>query len=41
VDTVPGATGQFDVFSDSELVFSKKETGRFPEERELLGLLPA
>jgi selT/selW/selH-like putative selenoprotein len=40
VEAVPGATGQFDVFSDGDLVFSKRETGRFPEEREVLGLLP-
>jgi selT/selW/selH-like putative selenoprotein len=37
---VPGATGQFDVFADDDLVFSKKEVGRFPDEREVIALLP-
>jgi selT/selW/selH-like putative selenoprotein len=37
---VPGATGQFDVIADGALVFSKAETGRFPEEGEVLRLLP-
>ena len=36
MEATPGATGQFDVFADGELIFSKKETGRFPEERELI-----
>jgi len=35
VEATPGATGQFDVFADGDLVFSKKEQGRFPEEDEL------
>jgi len=39
VETVPGATGQFDVISDGNLVFSKKDAGRFPEARELLSVL--
>jgi selenoprotein W-related protein len=37
---VPGSTGQFDVVADGELVFSKAEVGRFPEEGEVLRLLP-
>ena len=41
VETEPGATGQFDVFAEGDLVFSKKETGRFPEEDELLRLVSA
>jgi selT/selW/selH-like putative selenoprotein len=40
VETDPGATGQFDVFADGELIFSKREAGRFPEEREVIALLP-
>jgi selT/selW/selH-like putative selenoprotein len=36
----PGLKGQFDVFAGDELVFSKAETHRFPEEDEVLGLLP-
>jgi selT/selW/selH-like putative selenoprotein len=39
VEATPGATGQFDVFSNGDLVFSKTETGRFPGEAELLPLL--
>jgi selT/selW/selH-like putative selenoprotein len=41
VETVPGAKGQFDVFSNGDLIFSKRETGRFPEETELLRLVSA
>jgi selT/selW/selH-like putative selenoprotein len=41
VETIPGATGQFDVFSEGDLVFSKRDAGRFPEENELLPLLNA
>ena len=35
----PGGNGQFDVVADGELVFSKHESGRFPEEGEILRLL--
>lgn len=35
----PGSTGQFDVLSDGELVFSKWETGRFPDDGEVRELL--
>jgi selT/selW/selH-like putative selenoprotein len=35
----PGTRGQFDVLLDGELVFSKHESGRFPEDGEVLGLL--
>ena len=34
-----GLKSQFDVFADGELVFSKQQTGRFPEETEILELL--
>jgi selT/selW/selH-like putative selenoprotein len=37
---VKGDNGVFDVLVDGRLVFSKHEQGRFPEEREILGLLP-
>jgi hypothetical protein len=37
---VPGGTGQFDVLADGDLVFSKAVAGRFPEEDEVLRLLP-
>ncbi len=35
----PGGGGQFDVLDDGSLVFSKKVTGRFPEDGEVLALL--
>ena len=34
-----GLKSQFDVFADGELVFSKQQTGRFPEEAEILELV--
>ena len=34
-----GLKSQFDVFADGELVFSKQQTGRYPEEAEILELL--
>ena len=36
---VEGATSQYDVLSDGELVFSKLEAGRFPEHDEILAAL--
>jgi selT/selW/selH-like putative selenoprotein len=36
---IPGGKGQFDVVRDGELVFSKHETGRFPEHDEILAVL--
>jgi hypothetical protein len=38
-EIVEGAKSQFDVLSDGELVFSKQEQGRFPEEDEILALV--
>ena len=35
----PGGTGQFDVFVDDALVFSKEDVGRFPESDEILSRL--
>jgi selT/selW/selH-like putative selenoprotein len=35
----PGSTGQFDVLREGRLVFSKGETGRFPEDGEVRRLL--
>ncbi len=35
----PGGKGQFDVLMDGRLVFSKQETGRFPEQDEILASL--
>jgi hypothetical protein len=34
-----GGKGQFDVVRDGELVFSKHEVGRFPEDDEIAALL--
>ena len=36
---LPGGKGQFDVVRDGELIFSKQQAGRFPEENEILRLL--
>ena len=43
VDTelIEGGNGIFDVVVDGRLVFSKKETGRFPENQEIVTLLEA
>jgi predicted Rdx family selenoprotein len=38
---IPGGKGQFDVVRDGELVFSKHETGRFPEDGEIMTALRA
>jgi selT/selW/selH-like putative selenoprotein len=36
-----GERGQFDVFADGRLVYSKRETGRFPDDGEVRRLLEA
>ena len=38
---IAGGKGQFDVLRDGELVFSKHEVGRFPEEAEIASLVGA
>jgi selT/selW/selH-like putative selenoprotein len=38
-EDIAGAKGQFDVLRDGELVFSKQETGRFPEHSEILAAI--
>lgn len=35
----PGATSQFDVLADGQLIFSKQAEGRFPEPDEILSQL--
>jgi predicted Rdx family selenoprotein len=35
----PGRSGQFDVVRDGEVVFSKEQSKRFPEDGEVLALL--
>jgi hypothetical protein len=37
----PGQRSQFDVLADEELVFSKQEVDRFPDDGEILSLLTA
>ncbi len=37
----PGARSQFDVLVDGDLVYSKQEKGRFPEDGEIVRLLSA
>jgi selT/selW/selH-like putative selenoprotein len=36
---IPGGKGQFDVMRDGVMVFSKQESGRFPEHDEILAAL--
>jgi selenoprotein W-related protein len=38
---VKGSGGQFEVALDGQLIFSKKQLGRFPEPQEILEKLPA
>jgi selT/selW/selH-like putative selenoprotein len=35
----PGGRGQFDVIADGQLLWSKHERGRFPEDDEILSRL--
>jgi len=34
-----GAKGQYDVFADEELIFSKQQEGRFPDAAEIRAAL--
>jgi hypothetical protein len=36
---IPGGRGQFDVIRDGVTIFSKRETGRFPGDGEILRAL--
>jgi len=38
---IKGSGGQFEVALDGQVIFSKKQQGRFPETEEILGLIPA
>jgi selT/selW/selH-like putative selenoprotein len=38
---IKGSEGIFKVVLDGTVLFSKRETGRFPEPGELLDLIPA
>jgi predicted Rdx family selenoprotein len=37
---VSGEKSQFDVVADGRLVFSKQQSGRFPEAEEIIRALP-
>jgi len=36
---VPGGGGIFDVIADGRMIYSKFETGRFPEHNEIIATL--
>ena len=38
VELVPGVGGVFEITVDGKLVFSKKQTGRFPTDEEIIGI---
>lgn len=38
-ELIKGSGGVFEVVADGKLIYSKKETGRFPEHQEVLGQL--
>jgi predicted Rdx family selenoprotein len=38
-EDIRGGRGQFDVVRDGEIIFSKRESGRFPEPGEILAAL--
>ncbi len=38
-EDIAGEKGQFDVVRDGELIFSKREAGRFPELDEVVAAL--
>ena len=40
-ELIKGDKGVFDVVVDGELIYSKHETGRFPEDEEVLAKMPA
>lgn len=37
----PGEKSQFDILADGDVVFSKQELGRFPDDGEVASLLSA
>lgn len=39
LEIVPASNGVFEVYRDGDLVFSKRESGRFPEWDEVRGAL--
>lgn len=41
VKLIRGSGGQFEVALEGKLIYSKKQTGRFPDPGEIVGLIPA
>ena len=41
VELIEGSGGVFEVVKDGQLIFSKKQTGRFPEPEEIFSSLSA
>lgn len=41
IEIEPGGRGQFDVFVEGELIYSKHQTGRFPTPQEIEASLKA
>ena len=41
VTLVPGSKGQFEISIDDAMVFSKLETGRFPDNKEIRDAIKA
>ena len=41
ITLTPGSGGQLEVALDGKLIFSKKQTGRWPEAREIVEQIPA
>jgi selT/selW/selH-like putative selenoprotein len=39
-ELIPGTRGIFDVVVDEQMIFSKHDAGRFPEDDEVLAKLP-
>ncbi len=38
-ELIPGNNGIFDVAVDGKIIYSKHQTGRFPEDQEIVDLL--
>ncbi len=39
VELIESSGGVFDVIQDGKVIYSKKQTGRFPEHEEIINLL--
>ena len=38
-EVTPGATSSFEVYMNGDLIFSKRQLGRFPNDREIIRLI--